>query len=146
MKEGLLFLLVGGIIGYFGSIIQHSLELKRTRASELRQEKLKIYSHVLMELSGLFLDIDSFLNELSLPNYRFKFSNRLGRILGPARLIASDKLEMKLRDLYTAEVEWQEYLSKHEGIEVDEKGKKLGDAATKARTDVEQAMRLELKE
>jgi hypothetical protein len=120
MKEQLLFLIVGGIIGYFGSLIQHSLELKRLRASELRQEKLKIYSSVLMELGGLFIDIESLLKESTTPLYNFKFSNRLGRILGPARLVASDILEEKLRILYEAEVKWHEYLSKYKGIDLDE--------------------------
>lgn len=51
MNEGMFFTIVGGIIGYVGSIIQHNLETKRQRKSEIRQEKIRIYSKVLSELS-----------------------------------------------------------------------------------------------
>jgi len=74
--------------------------------------------------------------------YSFKFGNRLGRILGPARLISSDKLESMLRDLYSDEVEWHDYMAKHP--EVDEKWEQLADKATRSRMKVEREMRIEL--
>lgn len=146
MKEGIFFTIVGGIIGYVGSIIQHNLETKRQRKSEIRQEKIRIYSKVLIELSGLFIDAENYIVDSANPFYTFKFTNRLGRILGPARLIASDDLEKKLRDMYSDEVSWHKYMVEYKETKPDEKWIQLAEAATKSRMAVETKMRKEIRE
>ncbi len=147
MIEQLLLLLCGGILGYSGALLQHILESKRRRASEIRLEKMRIYSNVLTELSGVFITTETYVSDLLHPDFMFKLTNRLGRILGPARLIASDKLEVKLRDLYTKEVAWHQYrydnLTNSE--DTREYENELAEAATATRMNVEQEMRNELK-
>lgn len=142
MEKEIIFLILGAFGGYLGAMIQHSLELRRSRISEIRQEKIKIYSNVLYELSGLFIDPEKYSDNLKDSNYIFKFSNRLGRILGPARLIASNKLENKLRALYDDEVAWHKYMAQGKNSEESDR---LGDIATKTRMETEQEMRKELK-
>jgi hypothetical protein len=63
--------------------------------------------------------------------------------LGPARLIASNELEDKLRDLYNKEIEWHKQLAKDWGKESTEEDKMFGDVATEARMAVEREMRKE---
>ena len=145
MKEQIVFLLIGGIVGYVGALLQHTLESKRQRASEIRLEKMRIYSNVLTELGGLFIDSENLINDLSNPTYNLKFELRLGRILAPARLIASNKLEEKLRELYDKEVEWHKDLSSRKKKENEDKTDTLGNEATKVRMEVEKEMRNELR-
>jgi len=141
MKEQLIFSLLGGLIGYVGAMFQHRLESKRQRISDIRQEKMRVYSTVLTELGSLFMDPRELINEISNPDFHKTFALRLGRILAPARLIASDKLETCLKDLYEKEVDWHNSFDKK-----DEKEKKrLADLATTARMLVETEMRKELK-
>lgn len=144
MKEGIFFTLVGGILGYIGSIIQHNLETKRQRESEIRQEKIRIYSKVLTELSGLFIDAENYAVDSASTLYAFKFSIQLGRILGPARLIASEELENKLRDLYSDEVAWHDYMAEQKETKPDEKWTQLAETATRSRMQVETIMRKEI--
>jgi hypothetical protein len=142
MKEEIVFTIIGGLLGYVGALIQHKLESKRQRNSEIRQEKIKIYSTVLTEMSGLFIDTEKYVADSTRSDYKFKFGNRLGRILGPARLISSEKLETMPRDLYSDEVDWHDYMSNNP--EVDEKWEQLADKATNSRMNVEREMRKEL--
>jgi hypothetical protein len=147
MKEQLLLLFCGCILGYSGALLQHLLESKRRKASEIRLEKMRIYSNVLTELSGVFVNTETYASDLSHSDFMFKLTNRLGRILGPARLIASDKLEAKLRNLYDKEVAWHQY--RYDNLtnpeDTREYENELAEAATATRIDVEQEMRNELK-
>lgn len=140
MKDQIFFLFLGGLLASFGAILQHKLELRRLKTSELRQEKLRIYSNVLTELSSLFLDPKNIVNELSDPVLKHTFALRLGRVLGPARLVASDNLEEKLRDLYDKEVAWHDSLDKGD----NDRKIRLAEEATSARILVGKEMRNEL--
>ncbi len=142
MNSQIFYLLVGGLVGYGGSIIQNILELNRQKRSTIRQEKLKIYSQVVSELGSLFIDKDTLQQDILNKEHSLKFRLKLGKILAPARLIASDKLEEMLRDLFEKETEWHDYLCKNSNSENEER---LGDIATKARIEVEKEMRNELR-
>ena len=145
MEKEIGFLIAGGIIGYAGSIVQHFLESRRKRISEIRQEKIRVYSNVLSELGGLFLNPEKLSKDLVDPLYSFKFGNRLGRLLGPARLIASSPLDEKLRDLYSDETAFHDYWSRNTKQGKNDEWNKLADKATASRKTVEQEMRKELK-
>lgn len=102
----ILCVILGAALGYFGAFIQYRLDIKKQRVSDLRLEKIKIYSNVISELSGLWTSTDELLNDLSDPVRKVIFRMRIGRLLGPARLIASQNLEEKIRELYEKLDEW----------------------------------------
>ncbi len=102
---------------------------------------MRVYSSVLTELGSLFMDPKELISEISNPDLHKTFALRLGRILAPARLIASDKLEACLRDLYEKEVDWHNSFVKKD----EEEKKRLAELATNARMLVEAEMRKELK-
>ena len=133
-------MLLGGLLGYVGALIQHKLESIRQRKSEFRQEKMRIYSNVLTELSTLFMDSKDIVKEMTDPIYKKTFTLRLGRILGPARLIASENLKNYLRELFDKEVAWHNSLDTKDTTELDS----LAEEATNARILVENEMRKEL--
>ncbi len=110
MENEFLFILLGGIVGYVGAILQHILETNRQIKNEIRKEKIKIYSKTLSQLnSGVAINpVDGMQEELSDPDYLHKFKLRLGYILSQARLIASCRLESELRKLYDLEIAWRE--------------------------------------
>lgn len=70
----------------------------------------------------------------------------MGRILGPARLVASEELVKELRDMYSDEVAWHKYMVEQRETESDEKWTLLDEAATKSRMAVETWMRKEIRE
>ncbi|EFK97922.1 hypothetical protein LDC_0018 [sediment metagenome] len=141
MKDQIIFSILGGLLGYIGALFQHRLESKRLKSSEVRQEKMRIYSNVLTELSSLFMNPEKLIDELSDPTHKRSFALRLGRILGPARLVASDKLEEMLRDLFDKEVAWHDSMESSD----TEKQNELSQIATTARMNVEREMRKEIK-
>lgn len=140
MRDQIIFSILGGLLGYIGALFQHRLESKRRRISEVRTEKMRVYSNVLTELSSLFVNPDKILNELADPIHKRFFALRLGRILGPARLIASEKLEKMLRDLYEKEIAWHDSLDSSD----IKKQNELAEIATTVRLDVESEMRKEI--
>jgi len=84
---------------------------------------------------------EKLIDELSDPTHKRSFALRLGRILGPARLVASDKLEEMLRDLFDKEVAWHDSMESSD----TEKQNELSQIATTARMNVEREMRKEIK-
>lgn len=143
MTSQVSYLILGAFLGYGGHFIQNILEATRQKNNSIRQEKIRIYSQVVSELGSLFLDKDSYKNELLSNDHLFKFSLNLGKILAPARLIASDNLEEKIRDLYDKEIDWHKSLFNSTSSEEEEE--KLAAIATQARLEVEKEMRNELK-
>ena len=143
MNEGLLYVLVGGLIGYGSSVLQYVFALKRQKKEEIWKEKIRIYSKVLEELGKSFVDLDNFPNNLFDPVGKTMFNLRLGSILAPARLVASDELETELRNLYDEEVAWFENLNNKSVSENDKKF--IADKSIEIRYKVEQLMRKELK-
>jgi hypothetical protein len=77
---------------------------------------------------------------LPTPHFPKTFALKLGRILAPARLIASDRLLTCLRDLFEKEIKWHDSFGKKDETEND----RLGALATKARMLVETEIRREL--
>lgn len=142
MSQSIYYILLGGVIGYIGAVIQHFLESSRRKKSEIRQEKIKIYSKVLGDLGSLFIDKETFRTDIQNTDHEFKFALDLGRILAPARLLASNKLEEKLRDLFDNEVKWHHYLCGKSRD--DEAEKALAMLTTKVRMEVEKEMKKEI--
>jgi hypothetical protein len=68
MREQIIFSILGGLLGYVGAMFQHWLETKRQRTSDIRQEKMRVYSSVLTELGSLFLDPKELIIELADPS------------------------------------------------------------------------------
>ncbi len=110
MKKEILFMLLGGVIGYVSAFLQHVLETNRQIKNEIRKEKIKIYSKTLSQLnSGVAANpVEGMREELSDSDYLHKFRLRLGYILSQARLVASKELEFELRKLYDLEIMWRE--------------------------------------
>ena len=140
MRNEIVFLVLGGLIGYIGALINHKLESKRIKLSELRQEKLKIYSAVLSEMSASFMNSENILNEFKNPVNLTIFTMKLGKILAPARLIASKRLMELLRDLYEKEVAWYNLIINNNTTNYNE----IANISLKARYIVEEEMRREL--
>jgi hypothetical protein len=143
MKEGLLYVLVGGLIGYGSSILNYIFAIRKQRKDEIWKEKIRIYSKVIEELGKSFLDLEEFPNSYLSPIEKTKFILRLGSILAPARLVASDELEIELRGLFDEEVAWFDTISNKNISENDIK--EISERSIKIRYKVEQLMRKELK-
>jgi hypothetical protein len=112
MEEQVIYIIGGAMLGYFGFFLQHKLELNRKYKSEIRQEKIKIYSNVLSELNGGCIDIDKIRNLNKKKNHLdiMEFRFRLGRIIGPAKLIAPMQLNLCLDELMNLELQLYELL------------------------------------
>jgi len=131
------------LIGYGSSILQHIFAIRRQKKDEIWKEKIRIYSKVIEELGKSFLDLETFPNSFFNPIEKTKFTLRLGSILAPARLVASDELEAKLRDLFDEEIAWFDTFSNKNITENDKK--EISDRSFTIRYKVEQVMRKELK-
>ena len=143
MKEGLLYVLLGGFIGYGSSILNHIFAIRKQKKDEIWKEKIRIYSKVIEELGKSFHELENFSNSDLSPVEKTKFTLRLGSILAPARLVASDELETKLRDLFEDEIAWFDTLGDKN---ITEKNKnEISERLFKARYNVEKLMRKELK-
>jgi len=141
------FVIIGGLIAYFGSIINHALESRRNRKNDLRQEKIRIYSDVIKNIGSVFIDKDNLERNFKDPLYISKFSLWLGSVLAPARLVADKELNTLLRELFEAEVKCHKKLFEKKDDEEkeddEEKNDELNNAA-KFRYMVESEMRKEI--
>ena len=144
MSDSLVYVLVGGFIGYGGTILNYIFSLKKQHKDDIRKEKIRIYSKVLEELGKSFLDIETFPDVYYSSLGKTRFALRLGSTLAPARLVASDELEDKLRELYEEELAWFDTFN-NESISENDK-EIISERSIRIRYKVEQIMRKELKE
>ncbi len=144
MINGLVYVLVGGLIGYGGTILNYIFSIKKQQKDEIWKEKIRIYSKVIEELGKSFIDLETFPDSYFSLIGKTKFAIRLGSILAPARLIASDELETELRELYEEEIAWVDTFHNEDTLEDDKKV--ISDRSIKIKYKVEQLMRKELKQ
>ena len=148
-------IIIGGlltIVGIMiGAISNHIFESRRRKTSELRQEKIKIYTNFLTEIPK---SIDKeYINRIynkslnkqsEIRMYKIELRNKYKRIFSPAMRIASDDLFDKLMILFHKHTEFITTLVDTKN-KSDEDMKKLIEEASQALNIVEYEMRRELK-